>query len=351
MGVRIFPVIMSGGSGTRLWPLSTEAHPKQFHALASARSMIEETALRLSGQHGDIEFLPPIIIASARHRDVMNRALAASNIKPAAVILEPIGRNTAATAALGAIVSQQLDPEALVLLMPADHVVTDPKAFVSAISKAAAFAHNRIVTFGISPTEPNTGYGYIEQGAALSDCVYEVAAFKEKPEQKLAEDYIRRGNFSWNSGVFFFSPRTMLEEFAAAAPDIATGAAAALEKGARSGIETVLDEALFKAVRSEPVDIAIMEKTTRAAVATCSIGWADIGSWAELWRLSQQDAGGNAVTGSVLTRDASNNLVRAEGIHVSIAGVSDLIVVATKDHVLIIPRERSQEVKNLIPKG
>jgi len=342
---------MSGGSGTRLWPLSTDAHPKQFHALASQKSMIEETALRLVGSHGELEFLAPIIIASERHRDVMNRSLAASGVSPAAVVLEPMGRNTAATAALGAIVAQEIDPGALVLLMPADHVVGDPAAFVAAIQEAAPFAHERIVTFGITPTEPNTGYGYIEQGEKLSDCVHAVSRFREKPEQKLAEEYIRLGTFSWNSGVFFFAPKLMLEEFAASAPDIAKGAAAALQAGKRSGVETVLDTDLFRAVRSEPVDIAIMEKTKRAAVALCSIGWADIGSWAELWRLSAQDEVGNALSGSVMTLDASNNLVRAEGIHVSIAGVTDLVVVATKDHVLILPRERAQDVKKLIPKA
>lgn len=346
---KIFPVIMSGGSGTRLWPLSTEARPKQFHAIASPKSMIEETALRLSGKHGDIEFLGPIVIAGEGHRGLVRELLARSGITPAALVFEPIGRNTAATAALAALVARELDPDAMVLLMPADHLVSRPKALIEVVRAAAAAASDRIVTFGITPSSPETGYGYIKQGAALGDCVHEVAAFKEKPNASVAEGYIREGGYSWNSGIFFFRPDVMLEEFSIASADIRDGAAHALRLATRKDGEIGLDPATFSKVRAEPVDIAVMEKTRRAAVAPCDIGWADVGSWAELWRLSEQDAGQNAVSGSVSVLDASGNLVRAEGIHVSVIGVSDLVIVATRDAVLVMPRDRAQDVKKVIP--
>ncbi|MDP3737635.1 MAG: sugar phosphate nucleotidyltransferase [Hyphomonadaceae bacterium] len=346
---KIFPVIMSGGSGTRLWPLSTETRPKQFHALGGAKSMIEETALRLSGKHGDIEFLGPIVIAGESHRSLVRELLARSGITPAALVFEPMGRNTAATAALAALVARELDPEAMVLLMPADHLVARPEALIETVRAAAAVASDRIVTFGITPSHPETGYGYIKQGAALGDCVHEVAAFKEKPKLPVAEGYIKEGGYSWNSGIFFFRPDVMLEEFSIASADIRDGAAHALKLATRKDREIGLDPAVFSKVRAEPVDIAVMEKTKRAAVAPCDIGWADVGSWAELWRLSEQDDGQNVVSGSVSVLDATGNLVRAEGIHVSVIGVSDLVIVATPDAVLVMPRDRAQDVKKVIP--
>jgi mannose-1-phosphate guanylyltransferase/mannose-6-phosphate isomerase len=351
VATRIIPVIMSGGSGTRLWPLSTDARPKQFHALGASRTLIEETASRLRGVHGDLEFLPPVVIAGEGHRDLVAETLSASGITPAAVILEPMGRNTAATAALAATVASSIDPDALVLLTPADHLVADPAAFLAAIKAGAAIARDHIVTFGIAPDRPETGYGYIRRGDQLADGVFAVAAFEEKPQLETAERYLREGGFSWNSGVFFFHPDVMLDEFAAAgAADIREGASAALARGRRNGSEVKLDRALFGAVRAEPIDIAVMQKTKRAAVVPCDIGWADVGSWSELWRLSKQDGQGNATMGSVTLVDGANNLVRAEGVHVSAVGVEDLIIVATKEAVLILPRHRAQEVKSLIPK-
>jgi mannose-1-phosphate guanylyltransferase/mannose-6-phosphate isomerase len=346
--MRIFPVIMSGGSGTRLWPVSTEARPKQFHALGGAKSMIAETALRLRGTKGGIEFLDPIVIASERHGDLVFSELASVGIEPAAVVLEPIGRNTAATAALAALVAAEIDPLAKVLLMPADHLVEKVDLFVDAIAAASEIVDERIVTFGITPEGPETGYGYIQQGEGLCDGVFSVAAFKEKPDEATASRYLREGGFSWNSGVFFFSPAVLLEEFSGAA-DIRDDTARALASAARDGRSITLPRDLFGAVRAEPVDIAVMEKTKRAAVAPCDIGWADVGSWAELWRLSDKDAHGNAVSGQVTLLDCEDNLVRGDGVHVSVAGVSGLVVVATPEAVLVLPRSRAQDVKKLLP--
>jgi mannose-1-phosphate guanylyltransferase / mannose-6-phosphate isomerase len=346
---RIIPVIMSGGSGTRLWPLSTSVRPKQFHVLGAARSMIEETALRLSGRHGDIEFLAPVIIAGEAHRELLHQLLQGSGVKPSALVFEPMGRNTAAAAAVAALAAQEIDPDALVVLTPADHLVSRPQDLVAAIGRAASVARDRIVTFGIAPTGPETGYGYIRQGDAVGDGVYGIARFTEKPQAEEAGRYLKEGGYSWNAGIFFFHPRTMLEEFAACAPEIGEAARKAFKAARRDGVEIHLDRDAFAAVPAQPVDIAVMERTKRAAVAPCDIGWADVGSWAELWRLSEKDGQGNAVSGSATLLDADNNLIRGEGIHISAIGVSDLVVIATPDAVLIMPRERAQDVKKVIP--
>lgn len=346
---RIIPVIMSGGSGTRLWPLSTTTRPKQFHTLGASRSMIEETALRLSGRHGDIEFLDPVIIAGEGHRELIRQLLPGAGAKPSALVFEPVARNTAAVAAVAALAAQEMDPDALVVLTPADHLVSRPQDLVAAIRRAAPVARERIVTFGIAPTGPETGYGYIRQGDVISDGVYEIGRFTEKPQHTEATRYLEDGGYSWNAGIFFFSPAIMLEEFAACAPAIGEGARMAFDRARREGVEIHLDREAFAATPSQPVDIAVMEKTRRAAVAPCDVGWADVGSWAELWRLSEKDAQGNAVAGSASLLDAANNLVRGEGVHVSVVGVSDLVIVATPDAVLIMPRERAQDVKKVIP--
>ncbi len=340
---------MSGGSGTRLWPLSTDARPKQFHELGAERAMIVETAQRLSGSHGDIVFLDPVVIANAAHADLVQFLLAQSGITPSAIVLEPVGRNTAATAALAAMIAHEIDPEACVLLAPADHLVTKPAAFIAAIRAAAGIVADRIVTFGIAPTAPETGYGYILQGEELQPGVHRLVAFKEKPPLPEAERYLREGGYTWNSGVFFFAPAMLLEEFSIAAADIRDGAAEALRRAARSNVFIHLDAAAFTAVRAEAVDRAVMEKTGRGAVVPCDIGWADIGSWAELWRLSPRDGQGNAVEGPATLLDCANSLVRSDGLQVSVIGAEDLIVVASGNSVLVMPRSRAQDVKKVIP--
>lgn len=350
MAIKIIPVVMSGGSGTRLWPVSTTLQPKQFHNLGAQRTMIEETSLRLRGNYGNIQFLDPVIIAGASHRDLVLDLLGRSEVQLSALVLEPEGRNTAATAALAAIVAREIDPEAYVLLAPADHLVANPSALIDAIRAASAVVSENIVTFGIRPTGPETGYGYILQGDELSSGVHRVAAFKEKPPLEIANQYVSDGRYSWNSGMFFFAPSVLLEEFSIAGADIRDGAHEAFRRARRENdIEIHLDAEIFAQVRNDAVDRAVMEKTSRAAVAPCDIGWADVGSWAELWRLSDKDSKGNAVSGSVTLLDAENNLIRGEGVHVSAIGVSDLIIVASGNSVLILPHSRAQDVKKVIP--
>jgi mannose-1-phosphate guanylyltransferase/mannose-6-phosphate isomerase len=341
---------MSGGAGTRLWPLSTEAKPKQFHRLGGSGTMFAETISRVRGETGALSFGAPIVLSNAAHAGLVESELAANGVAPAAVVLEPMPRNTAAVGAVAAALAREIDPDALVLLLPADHLVTKPDAFHAAIERAAPIARERIVTFGITPDRPATGYGYIKRGAALADGVFAIDAFREKPSAVVAQSYLKEGGYSWNAGIFLFNPRVMLEEFAASS-DIRDAALAALEGADRRGVEIYLSAEAFARVPLEPLDVAVMEKTKRAAVVPCDIGWADIGSWDEMWRLSEQDEKGNVHHGQSLVIDGSNNLLRSEGVAIYAAGVHDLIVVATPEAVIILPRQRAQDVKTLREKA
>ncbi len=341
----IIPTIMSGGSGSRLWPLSMPARPKQFHAIASERSLIQETALRLSGVAGDWTFRPPLVIGSALHADTIEAHLRDIGIGASELILEPVGRNTAAAAAIAAAAAMRQDPEALVLLAPSDHVVADPDLFRALVERTAPFARERIVTFGIEPIGPETGYGYIKAGPQLHDGVFEIRAFREKPVRDVAAAYLEEGGYSWNAGIFLFSPQVLLEEFAAAA-EIRDAALAAYASARRDGVRTWLPES-FGAVPSAPFDVAVMEKTVRGAVAPCRVGWADVGSWSEVWRLSQQDADGVARVGPVVVQDSAGSLIVSDGPIVAVAGLTDVVVIATADAVLVLPKDRAQDVRGL----
>lgn len=347
MTTRIIPAIMSGGAGTRLWPVSTEARPKQFHALSGGEhSLITETALRVKGEAGSVAFADPLILCSARHIEDVRAHLAAAGVKPAALVLEPAPRNTAAVGAIAAKLAQEIDPDAMVLLLPADHVITDPAAFRAVIERAAPFARDRIVTFGINPDRPATGYGYIKRGEELGDGVFAIESFREKPNLETASAYLAAGGYAWNAGIFMFHPATLLAEFNASA-EVRDKALAALDAAERVGDEVRLDTALFEQVPSQPLDIAVMEKTSRAAVAPCEIGWADVGAWDEIWRISPRDAHGNALQGQAIALDAANNLLRGDGVKVCVAGVSNLVVIATPEAIIIVPRDRAQDVKLL----
>jgi len=332
----IIPAIMSGGAGTRLWPLSTEAHPKQFHALGGGtESLFVETVRRLSGAHDGFAFADPIVLCNASHRDLVARELAGANINASAIVLEPMGRNTAAAGAMAAALGATNAPDALVLLAPADHLVKDAAAFHAAIARAAPFARKCIVTFGIEPTGPATVYGYIKRGAALSDGVFAVESFHEKPDLSLAQRYLGEGGYSWNSGMFLFSPQVLLNEFAQAA-DIRDATFAALTSARRDGVFVQPDADAFARIPSKPLDIAVMEKTSRAAIAPCSIGWADIGSWDELWRLTPRDADGFAVLGPAAAADVSK--MSAAGVKALAIEGDELVVVAAPNGLLVIPR-------------
>lgn len=336
--IEIQPVIMSGGAGTRLWPMSREARPKQFIALASDETLFQETARRVRPGEG---FLPPLVIAGARHAAHIAEQLGALGIAPAGIVIEPCPRNTAAVAAVAAEWVRAHSPGALALLLPADHHVADGDGFRRAVLSAATVAADRIVTFGIKPAEPHTGFGYIECGAAIEGDVRAIAAFREKPDLETAKAYLAGGRHFWNAGVFLFNPGAMLGELAQHAPQISARALASLEAATRDGAVTLLDRAIFETCPSDSIDYAVMEKTKKAAVAgPLDIGWNDIGSWSAI-------SGGGESDG-VIAVDAKNCLIRTEGPLVGVIGAEDLIVVATGDAVLVARKDRAQDVKKIV---
>lgn len=339
--MKILPVIMSGGSGTRLWPLSTPEQPKQFHALATAHTMIQETALRLSGD----AFLKPVVICGKSHEALATAQLEAIDLTPQAVVLEPFARNTAAVAAVAALIGQEIDPDALVLLVPADHMISKPDVFQEALLRAAPVAKERIVTFGITPTAPETGFGYIQRGEALAEGIYGIRRFLEKPSFETAQSYLDDGGYDWNAGIFLFSPQIMLEELNAHEAAVLSAAREAFEKAEIQGVTRTLEPESFKHCPSISIDYAVMERTSRAATAPCDIGWADVGGFSELWRLGAKDDGGNHAQGSTILIDAHNCLIRAEGPPVAIIGLDDIMVVSTPSGIVVAPISRAQDVK------
>ncbi|ESQ90026.1 mannose-1-phosphate guanyltransferase [Asticcacaulis sp. AC460] len=342
MSVQILPVIMSGGSGTRLWPLSTPTAPKQFHALATANTMIQETVLRLAGDG----FLKPVAICGRSHFELVTAQLDAIGHSPQEVILEPFGRNTAAVAAMAALSGLALAPDALILMVPADHVIAQPAAFHEVVLAAAETAQTRIVTFGIQPSYAETGFGYIERGAELSPGHYEIARFLEKPDLATATQYVDGGAHVWNAGIFLFSPQVMLEELEQHAPEVLKACRAAYSAARRRGVAVDLDDGLFGQVPSTSIDYAVMEHTTRSAVVPCDIGWADVGGFRELWRLGGKDPAGNHVKGDAILIDSANCLVRNDGGPiVAIIDMADIMVVSTPSGILISPLSRAQDVK------
>ncbi|MGE0408945.1 MAG: mannose-1-phosphate guanylyltransferase, partial [Amphiplicatus sp.] len=315
--------------------------PTQFLALAREKTLFQETAHRLAAaEHSP--FASPLVIAGAGHVDHIRRQLAEIGVAPAAIITEPQPRNTAAVAAVAAAWTEETGADALVLLTPADHHVADPAGFRAAVEKGArAAAAGAIVTFGVQPTHPHAGYGYIERGAAIAPSVYGVAAFREKPDEKTAARYLASGAHYWNSGIFLFSARTMLAELKAHAPEIYAAARAALDRAERSGARIDLDKAAFESCPANSIDYAVMEKTAKAAVVgPVDVGWNDIGAWSAL--SPQMDAEKTVLI------DAEGTLVRTDGPFVGVIGAADLIVVASEGAVLVARRDRAEDVKKLV---
>lgn len=339
MTLKIIPAIMSGGAGTRLWPLSTEDQPKQFHALMGPRTMFAETVARVSGKAGDISFTPPLALCGRKHAARVEAAFREAETQPAAIIIEPEARNTAAVAAAAAAFAQEMDASALVLLVPSDHLIANVTAFHDAVGCAADVAHERIATFGITPDRAATGYGYIKRGAGLGNGVFAIDAFKEKPDAQIAARYLADGGYSWNSGMFLFAPEVLLSEFGAH-DAIRESAVASLGSAKRSGNHIELGDEYAAAARL-PLDVAVMERTARAAVVPCDIGWADVGSWAEVWRLAPRDADGFAVLGAAASADFSK--IVASGVAAKAIDGPDLVVIAARGGVLIAPRAMAQD--------
>ncbi len=345
---KITPVLLSGGSGTRLWPVSRSLYPKQLLPITAERTMFQETVRRFSGEAG---FLPPLVICNDEHRFIIASQLQALGISPTAIVLEPVGRNTAAAAAIAALILSREAPDSLMLLAPSDHVIDDLAAFHDAIKIAAAAAESgNLVTFGITPMHAETGYGYIQCAAPIAgiDGAFSVARFVEKPARDIAEALLRNGNYFWNSGMFLFSPAAWLEELSRHAPGILTGASQALHKSARDLDFVRLERESFAGIPGISIDYAVMEHTAKAAVVPAGIGWSDIGSWSSIWERGQKDSAGNVITGDVLTEDSRRNYIRSDSRLVATIGVEDLVIVETRDAVLVSRRDRHQDVKLIV---
>ncbi len=348
---QIIPVILSGGSGTRLWPLSRPERPKQLHALTGDTTMLQMTAARVTDAQ---LFAPPVVVASARHVEEIEAQLEAVGARPQLSILEPVGRNTAAAIALAA---QEAPASALLLVMPSDHVIGRPDRFLAAIQAAVPLARQRhLITFGIAPERPETGYGYIKRGGPLAEGVYAVDRFVEKPDAATAARYIAEGDYDWNGGIFLFEAATLLAGLEAHAPDILAQVRRSVEAANRQPARVTPDPNLFAAVRSQSIDHALMEVHDRVAVAPVQMDWSDVGSWDALHEVGEKDATGNRVSGDALLLDTRDCLVHSEGPLLVTIGVQDLIVVASGDAVLIMPRGDSQRVKEAVerlnaPKG
>ncbi|MGQ0512058.1 MAG: mannose-1-phosphate guanylyltransferase/mannose-6-phosphate isomerase [Betaproteobacteria bacterium] len=343
--MKIVPVILAGGSGSRLWPLSRKLLPKQFLPLAGKRSMLQETALRLKGLKN---CGAPVVVANQEHRFLVAEQLQEIGIRPAAIIIEPALRNTAPAIAAAALVVAVADPEALLLVLPSDHLV-GKAAFQQDVAAARQAAEDgSLATFGIRPTAPATGYGYIEVGSRMAGAVHRIRRFVEKPDLARAKRFLASGKFLWNSGMFLFGATKYLSELHRYAPGIFNAARHAVAKASTDLDFIRLDRKAFGASPALSVDYAVMEKTKSGAVIRSRMRWSDVGSWSELWQVSGKDAAGNALRGDVSLRDAKRNFVHAGSRHVSLLGVEDLVVVETDDAVLVAAKDRAQEVKDVV---
>jgi mannose-1-phosphate guanylyltransferase/mannose-6-phosphate isomerase len=343
---KIHPVIMSGGAGSRLWPLSRQLYPKQLLPLAGERTMIQETVERVKGA----QFAPPVVVCNQEHRFLIAEQMRESGIASPAIVLEPVGRNTAPVAAVASLLLAEKDPWALVLLMPADHVVENKESFAQAVSIAAAAARDgAIATFGIKPGGPEIGYGYIQKGEAVqTKGAYRVKRFVEKPDRKAAESYLDAGGYFWNSGIFVFRAKTFLDELEQFEPQMVAQCRESVTKGRRDLDFFRLDEAAFTASPSKSIDYAVMEHTQHAVVVPVDMGWSDVGSWQSLWEIATRDGQGNAQDGDIVALNCTNSYLRSEGPLLAAVGVDDVVVVATQDAVLVTRRGATQDVKKVV---
>jgi mannose-1-phosphate guanylyltransferase / mannose-6-phosphate isomerase len=345
---RIVPVILAGGSGTRLWPLSRSQYPKQFLPLLNEESLLVATCRRVADA---TRFSAPIVICSSGHQSVLTQQLCDAGITPQVLVLEPVARGTAAAAAVAANLVGRASPDDVLLLLAADNHIRDSGAFLAAIEAGMPAAMTgRIVVFGEKPTRPETGFGYIEVGGSIEgvDSVPLVIGFVEKPDRPLAEAFITSGRYLWNSGNFLLRAGTLLEEFQRLQPTILASCERALNRAAGQAGVLFLDEAALEAMPSESFDRAIMEHTDRAAVVPIDAGWSDVGSWDALWAASRRDMNGNSLIGDTIVSDAVGSYIRSEGRLVAAVGVTDLVIVETSDAVFIAPRDRAVEAKAMV---
>ena len=342
----LVPVILCGGSGSRLWPMSRRLLPKQFLPLVGERTLFQDTALRTRGIAGAGA---PIVVTNTEQRFLAADQLAEIGVEARALLLEPAGRNTAPAVAAAALQVAREDAESVLLVQPSDHVIGDLAAFRAAVTEAAAAARDGyLVTFGMPPTEPASGYGYIEAGEPIGGSTFRIRRFIEKPSVEKARALLAQGGHYWNSGMFVFQARRYLEELGRLNPAMLEAVRAALEHATRDLGFLRLDKDAFAACPADSVDYAVMERTAAGAVVRADMGWSDVGSWSALWEVGAKDGARNVARGDVELRDASGCYVHANGRHVSVLGAKDLVVVETDDAVLVAAKDRAQEVKEVV---
>jgi mannose-1-phosphate guanylyltransferase/mannose-6-phosphate isomerase len=340
---KVIPIILSGGSGTRLWPLSRKQYPKQLISLVNETTMLQDTILRLDG----LEVSDPIIICNEDHRFLVAEQVQNLGKKATSIILEPCGRNTAP--AIGIAALAQANPEDILLVLSADHVIKDVKQFQSDVKDGISQAEaDMMVIFGIFATGPETGYGYIQAGESINETCRKVSRFVEKPNLETAKAYLEDGNYYWNAGMFMFKAGRYLDELKDQQPEMLKQCQAALDQSKTDLDFTRLDKAAFELCPSDSIDYAVMEKTKRAVVIPMDVGWSDVGSWSSLWEVSEKDEEGNRFVGDVISTDSKNNYVFSRNRLVSLVGLEDIVVVDTEDAILIANKEKVQGVKNIV---
>ena len=344
----MIPIIMSGGTGSRLWPLSRQLNPKQFLPLAEASfSMLQATIMRLKG----LDMQQPRLICNEEHRFLAAEQLRKMGMENAPIMLEPAGRNTAPAVAIAAIQAQESGDDPVLLILAADHLIQDEAGFRASVTKALPQAEaGKLVAFGVVPTHPETGYGYIQRGAAQGADAFAVQRFVEKPDSDTAREYVDSGEFFWNSGMFAFPANLLLAELGEHSPEIVSCMKKAVQKGTPDGVFFRFHPEAMQQSPADSLDYALMEKTKKAAVVEADFGWNDIGSWQALQEVTEKDAQGNAVSGDVLLEDVENCLIRSEDTLVAAVGLRDTLVVETSDAVLVAPLDRSQDVKKIVSK-
>ena len=347
----IVPVILSGGSGTRLWPLSRELYPKQLLPLVEERTMLQSTVTRLAGIAG---LGAPLVVCNEDHRFMVAEQLRQVGSGPAAILLEPVGRNTAPAVAVAALQALKVDADPILLVLPADHVIRDAPALRAAVEAAAGLAESgRLITFGIVPTTPETGYGYIRAGESVASpdtrlTAYAVAEFVEKPDLATAERYVASGDYFWNSGMFMFRASRYLEELERFVPEMVAACRDAME-GGQGDLDFIrLEAEAFGACPSDSIDYAVMERTSEAAVIPLDAGWSDVGSWSSLWEVAARDGDDNLIRGDVLNKDTRGCYLHAGSRMVAAVGLEDHVVVETADAVLVARKDRVQDVKEIV---
>lgn len=341
----LLPVIMAGGSGTRLWPLSRTLYPKQFLSLNSSMTMLQETLRRLE----KVQHSPALVICNESHRFIVAEQLRKEGLQHSGILLEPDGRNTAPAVALAALQAIADGDDPILLVLAADHEIQDEENFTLAIGEAEKFANQgKLVTFGIIPTSPETGYGYIKTGEKLNGDGYRVAAFIEKPELTLAKEYLTDGGYLWNSGMFMFKASVFLEELERFRPDILSACKKSLANSKHDLDFIRLDNNEFQCCPEDSIDYAVMENTAEAVVVPLDAKWSDVGSWSALWEISPKDKDGNAIRGDVLLQNASGSYLYSQHRLIGVVGVKDLVVVETKDAVLVAHKDSVQQVKSIV---